>query len=213
MPFFSKQKNRPFWFRKKPRIVGTIVLAIAAFVTTVALTIFPSDRGVASERLVITYGIINRSIQTSEIATLVETGEASTGLKDIIRVADIDKETMREVFGKEIDADLQFLDKSLNHPLGEFILFNIGNVVHPKSREAEIQALRAAVVLSASDDGKISLLEFLQKYPTPDMYLDAKRLLEVSQELDFVTAGFQKALNFVRDSMFYDLICPPSETG
>ncbi|WP_071517496.1 alpha/beta hydrolase [Geitlerinema sp. PCC 9228] len=210
---FFKQRKQPSWVRQKSRTIGAIALAIVAFATTVALTIFPSDRGVASERLVITYGAINRSIEISEIATLVETGEASTGLQDIIRVADIDKETMRKIFAKEVDADLQFLDNSLNHPLGEFVLFNIGNVVHPKSREAEIQALRAAIVLSASDDGKISLLEFLQKYPTPDIYLDAQRLLELSQDLDFVSAGFQKALNFVRDSMLYDLICPPSQTS
>lgn len=211
MQFFNWQKDRQN--RKISRTIGAIVLAIAAFATTIALTIFPSDRSTASDRLVITYGAINRSIQISEIATLVETGEASRGLQDIIRVADIDKETMRSVFAQEVDADLQFLDNSLNHPLGEFVLFNIGEVVHPKSRKAQIQALRGAIVLSASDDGKISLLEFLQKYPTPDMYLDAKRLLEVSQELDFVSSGLQKALNFVRDSMLYDLICSPSETS
>jgi hypothetical protein len=39
-------------------------------------------------------------------------------------------------------------------------------------------------VLSASDDRRISLLELLQKYPTPQVYINGANLLQLARDLD-----------------------------
>ena len=51
-----------------------------------------------------------------------------------------------------------------------------GNVVNSKTEVANVTALRGALVASASDNNLVSLLELLENYPTPDVYVNGKIL-------------------------------------
>lgn len=49
-------------------------------------------------------------------------------------------------------------------------------MVHTPSRRAGQQALRSALVLSANDDGQITLTEILENYPTAVVEVEGDRL-------------------------------------
>ncbi|NJK27612.1 MAG: hypothetical protein HC925_02330 [Coleofasciculaceae cyanobacterium SM2_3_26] len=66
------------------------------------------------------------------------------------------------------------------------------------------------MILSAADDERISLLEIFKNYPT-NMRINARGLLEISDELQVLAQGGQRALEFIRSSIFYDIICPSSQ--
>lgn len=138
----------------------------------------------AAERVVLTYGAFQRSLSVSDLTALAEQAEVSRDLKAYLKLTKTSPTSLRSILNSELTVGQRFLDKSLNTLPGEFALFHIGTIIHTPARVANIEALRSAVVLSTSRDNKLSLLEFLQNYPTQEMYIDGLQLLKVSQQVN-----------------------------
>ncbi|MEH1838700.1 MAG: alpha/beta hydrolase [Nostoc sp.] len=79
--------------------------------------------------------------------------------------------------------NIVFLDKVLNSRIGNIILDQISQVIYTQSRRADRQALRSALVLSASQDGQVSLIEIIKNYPTNEVKVDGKRLQGAYRQL------------------------------
>lgn len=144
-----------------------------------------------AQEVVITFGPLARSIPMSDLTALAETGEVSPRLRSLLRTARIAPDNLRAVLNKEAQVNLAFLDKQLNTPLGAFALYEVGKVVRTRSNKANIQALRSTLVLSAQDDGKITLIEFLQNYPGQQVYLEGAKLAKL--------AGLASSQNTLQD--------------
>ena len=86
-----------------------------------------------------------------------------------------DPEQIRQYLTTTVKAEPILLDRVLNSPVGEVFLDEISKTIRTPSRQADRQALRAAIVLSARDR-QLSLLEVLQNYPTSIVEVDGDRL-------------------------------------
>ena len=197
--FRSRSPLKKSWFRWLFFLMG-LGLAIA-----IAIGSTP-EKAVASKRMVITYGPIQISVTSEDLRNFAETGEVpvGSGLVDIVRVADADD--IRAALMEEVEVNPTFLDNALNHIGGKFLLAQVGQVIYPKNRELYVKAIRSAVVLAAADDNRISLLETIEKYPTPEVYVNAVRLRDAYTVIAFVGEGAEKALSWARNNLS-DLIC------
>lgn len=131
----------------------------------------------SGRQLVFTYGPFQGSLLIRDLATLAKTGEISRSLRSYLKLAKVNPENLRHLLTKEVNVNLRFLDRNLNSILGEYALFQIGQIVRTRSRQANIQALRSALVLSASNDNRISLIELLENYPLSQVYVDGVKLV------------------------------------
>lgn len=138
----------------------------------------------AAERVVLTYGAFQRSLSVSDLTALAEQEAVSRNLKAYLKLTKTSPTSLRSILNSELTVGQRFLDKSLNTLPGEFALFHLGTIIHTPARVANIEALRSAVVLSTSRDNKLSLLEFLQNYPTQEMYIDGLQLLKVGKQVN-----------------------------
>ena len=148
----------------------------------------------AAEDLVFTYGALGRSISIEELATFAETGEASRSLQWYLDFAEMEPEIFQAILTKELSISLKFLDDTLNSLPGEFALFELGQLIQSGSGVINIAALRAALVLSASDNNKISLLEFLQNYPLQQLTVDGVELAKLARDLGDVVDEVERRL-------------------
>ena len=130
----------------------------------------------AAERVVLTYGPFTRTMSVDELREFADTQEASADIQFLSNVSNQEVDILHNVFTQEVRLNLRFLDRVLNSLPGEYLLFQAGQVLHTPSRQANIQALRAAFILSASDDDHVSLVEFLENYPVEELQLDGRRL-------------------------------------
>lgn len=150
----------------------------------------------AAEEVVFTYGVLNTTFNIDELDEFAETGIVPSKWRFYFNVTDTDPEVLQTIFSQEFKVSLEFADEALNTIPGEFALFSLGQVVHTRSRRANIQALRSAFVLSLVDDGEISLLEFIRNYPLQQMYIDGIELTkfvdEVSRAVETVEAIAQR---------------------
>ncbi|MDX2096192.1 MAG: alpha/beta hydrolase [Leptolyngbyaceae cyanobacterium bins.59] len=147
------------------------------------LTLVLPGQAKAAERIVLRYLIFEQSVAVQELEALAEKGEVSPTLESYFSMAKQDPATIRQTLTRPVQIDVLLLDRVLNHPLGERLLDEMGKMIHTGAGGADRQALRAALVLSASGDNQVSLLEVIQKYPTEGIYVEGERILDTYAQL------------------------------
>jgi hypothetical protein len=180
--------------------LGYIWLGAAALL----LTIGQSTQ--AAERLYFTYGPLGRSIAIEDLRTFAETGETTRQLRWYLNIANVEPEKFRQILTKQIPASLERVDRVTYSLPGEFVLSQVGQVIHTKSRRANIQALRSSLIVSVTDDNRISLLEFLENYPTPGIYIDGVVLARVVNDVRGIVDDIQPVVVAIEEFL-EGLVC------
>ncbi|WP_414528378.1 alpha/beta hydrolase [Nodularia chucula] len=172
-----------------------LVLRQALFLLSACVLFFHTS-AFAAEQVLLKYGIFRESISVEELSTFAETGELSSALRVNFALAQQDPKAIRPYLTTPVNIDLVVLDRVLNSPIGNVILDELSQVIHTPSRTADRQALRAALVLSANEDGQVTLLEVIQNYPTTSVEVDGERLETAYHQLRRLQVGLQDLLNF-----------------
>lgn len=194
----------------KKRWFKFLALGMAVFLASTSVVFFNTNTTVAQEpvvqKVVLTYGPQRIAIPINDLTTFANTGKASNVVRFIINVADQDPELFRNILTTQIPANLAILDDSLNFILGELVLYEIGQVIHPPSRKKVIEALRASIINSASDDREVSLLEVIRNYPAQELIVEGRQLNQAYGQVRFLVQGVEKGVNFLKAELG-DLIC------
>lgn len=159
--------------------------------------LFSTSPAVAAEKVVLKYSIFRINIPISELETFVETGEMSSKMKAILGKAGENPESVRQTLTKPIKVSPTFLERNLNSLPGDFVLDRVGKIIHTPSGEANREALRSALVLSAREDNRVTLLEVMQNYPTEEIHVEGERLVEAYGKI----AGLVETVDSLRDRL------------
>ena len=164
-------------------IAGLLLLAPASF---------------AAEKVVLKYSILRESIPVSDLETLAETGRTDPALESYIKRAGKKPEDIQRALTSTVKVDPITLDRSLNSLPGNLILDEVGKAIHTPAEAADRQAIRAALVKSAEEDGRISLLEVIQNYPTSEVIVEGDRLVSAYRQLSKIADPLQKILGVLK---------------
>ncbi|WP_236618953.1 alpha/beta hydrolase [Acaryochloris sp. CCMEE 5410] len=148
----------------------------------------------AAEKVVFTFKQFGQSLTVDELETFAQTGKASSKLKFFLNVSGQDPEAARKFMTKEVKVKLRTADRLLHILPGEYALFQAGQLFHTPSKKANLQAFRSAIILSLSDDNRISFLEFLKRYPTQDLVVDGFKLSKVAGTIDGLIGSGEEAV-------------------
>lgn len=159
--------------KSKPdrRFRDKVVMAIAGL----AISLSPS-RVLAAQKIIFTYGAVRQSVSLTELQAFVETGETSSSVDSLLSHTKQNPFVMRWILQQEFPVETVTISDLLNTIPGEYVLSQTGRIVGSKTERANVQALRGALVASASDNNLVSLIELLENYPTKQVYIDAKML-------------------------------------
>jgi Alpha/beta hydrolase of unknown function (DUF1400) len=180
-------------FNKKFLKIGLL----SAISTAIAL-VLPHPAALAAEKVVLRYGIFERSVSVADLTTFAETGKRSRDLKAYIRASKQDPAKIRQTLTDKVDVNVTTIDRVLNSPVGDVALNQLSQYIYTSSRTADKEALRAALVLSASEDNNISIIEVVQNYPTQEMYLDGERLSETYAQIAVLRGGLDNLIERIR---------------
>lgn len=145
-------------------------------ILSLGMALLLSTPALAAERVIFKYKILRESVSVPELTTFAQTGQVSPDLQTYFRLSGQRPETVRQTMTRPIKVDPVLLDRVLNSPLGDGLLDQLGQAIQTPKGGAERQALRAALTLSASGDGTITILEILQNYPTQEVVVDGDRI-------------------------------------
>lgn len=203
MTLLSSQSLRSSFHRELARLAG-----LSGFLVGAAAIVLASGQPThAAERLYFTYGPLGRSFSIEDLRTFAETGESTRQLQWYFNLANTEPEDFRQVLTKPIPVSRGLINRITYSLPGEFALSQLGEVIHTKSRRANIQALRAALVLSVNDDNRLSILEFLENYPTSGVYIDGvvlarviRNVKDVVEDIEPIVVAVEEVLgNFICD--------------
>lgn len=141
------------------------------------------EGAIAADTVLLRYRGLGRAVPVADLTTLATTGQAPASIDGLLAATNQDPSALQDVLTRDLTVDPNLLDKTLNSWPGEWALDQLGGIIHPPSDQANRQALRSALVLSAATDGQLNLLEVLQQYPTPQVVLEGDRVEEAYNQL------------------------------
>ena len=174
------------------------VLIGIALLLGASASIVSSSRAFGAEKVVLTFGPIRQTINISDLEDFAKDGTTTPTLQQIIRFSKMDAQILRGLIGLEIGLKPANLARVVYSTPGEKITDEIGQAIRTQRRTESGKALRAAVILAAGDDGKVSLLEVLKKYPLPEVYVDVASIGATVGKLQGLAGNLQGLL---QDSM------------
>ncbi|MGP1387790.1 MAG: alpha/beta hydrolase [Thainema sp.] len=153
-----------------------------------------------AESVIFTFGPLRPSFKIADLQAFAETSDLPRGWRFYFNVANIDAKQFHKALVEEVELDTVQLSSVFNSLIGEYVLFQASRVVHTPAQTANIQALRSAIILSAADDNKISLLELLTHYPASNVIVEGLNLVRFTGNLkhdgivNTTTAGLESML-------------------
>lgn len=139
---------------------------------------------IAAERVSVNLGILGDSFQVSSLETYAKTGEVPADLRDYLRFLNDDqKAQLRQALLAEADVSVVAVAQFLYSPQGEVLLERLGQVIQSEARQPGFFGIRAALILAAAEPGNITLIQVLEKFPTPGVRISLGRGWEIAKEL------------------------------
>lgn len=169
----------------KKRKINYCSLALHSLVSSVVLQsiFFFSTPVEAAESVVLKYRFLRENVSVSELRTLADTGELSPKLQFYLKLANREPAELRRTLTQEVKVNPTLLYRVLNTPIGEAMIDRVSEVVHTPTNRANRESMRGALVSSALPDGKITLIETLENYPTPEVHVEGERLAEIMENI------------------------------
>jgi hypothetical protein len=174
----SKRKAMSSYLSLSRRIVFGLIVVLGVF--------SGNAHADAADSVVLKYSFLRETVSVSELATFAQTGELSTKLRSYLKLARREPAQLRQALTQEVPVNPNLLYQVLNTPVGEVMLDQVSQVVHTPTNRANRESLRGAIVSSALPDSKVTLIETLQNYSTPEVHVEGDRLVEVAQKFSNV---------------------------
>ncbi len=157
--------------------------------------------GHAAERIYVTYNILERSISVEALANYAKHSIMDEDLSVYAQYADPKMlKDLQAVLLSKAEIKPVTIAQFLYSPQGEAALGRLGQVIQPESRISGSKAIRAALILAATEPEGLTLLNFLQKFPSKGIRIDVERSVSIVSEFDSLLKQTTRATKAITDA-------------
>lgn len=160
----------------------------------VASLMMSNSSAVAADRVVLTYGPIQAPVKLKDLQAFAETGEKTKTIRQIVKASGLDEDTLRGLMSLEVGFDLVPFACLICSPTGVELIEDVALTLRTHRRVENVTALHATLINAVSDDGKISVLDFINYYPVPGLYVDLANISETVEKLQNFAGGLDTLL-------------------
>ncbi|MEG4573058.1 alpha/beta hydrolase [Microcoleus sp. N3A4] len=137
-----------------------------------------------AERIYVTYGPLEESVPIESLALFAKEGKIDSNLDGFAQyVKKAQLAEIRSALQAKAEISNVTIAQFLYTPQGEVLLKRLGRVIQTKARQPGFYAIRAALILAASDSEGLTILNVLRKFPTYGIRIDIARGLAIGNEL------------------------------
>ena len=153
----------------------------------------------AAETVNFRFNIFEVSVSVDDLENFSKTGELRGALDMASRyISAPDMANFRRILTERADVPISLLSRFLYTSQGERALDILGEFIKTGPNLSGNRAIRAAAVLATADkQNGLSLLGFLRKFPTSDIYFDIQEGLQTVGELSDLLQNTQKVVQMV----------------
>lgn len=138
----------------------------------------------AAETVYVSLGLLEISISVESLEQYAEEGTITQELAAYTRYLNAEqKQKLQEVLTIPAELDTLAIAQFLYSPQGEAVLRQFGEIIDTKARQGGFYAIRSALILAAADPEGLTLLNFLNHFPTQGLRINSGRGLELVNQL------------------------------
>ena len=156
--------------------LAKLLAPIAVSLASLALSALP---GRSAEEVLLQLGPGNRSVTVADLEEFLEDGTTNGLLKSL---NSDQQEYLRLALTQSQEFDIIPLSQWFNTPMGERTLLFVGQLFQTAARLNGQQAIRAAIITSLADDGRISTLELIQNFPSRQLVVDISKGIDYGRQ-------------------------------
>ncbi|MEG4235163.1 alpha/beta hydrolase [Microcoleus sp. Pol11C3] len=154
---------------------------LGLFAFTAVCTAAPA---LGAERIYVTYGPLEESVPIESLALFAKEGIIDSNLDGFAQYAEkAQLAEIRSALQAKADISEVTIAQFLYTPQGEVLLRRLGRLIQTKARQPGFYAIRAALILAASDPEGLTIVNVLRKFPTYGIRIDIARGLAIANEL------------------------------
>lgn len=155
----------------------------------------------AAERIYASYAVLERSISVAALEAYAKQGKIDEDLAVYLQyIPPQQRSQLQEALLVRADISPVTVSQFLYTPQGEIVLERLGQVIQTGSRQPGRYAIRAALILAASEPEGLTILNFLRKFPTYGIRIDLARAQLLAAELQQIINQTNKALALVEQT-------------
>lgn len=190
-PIFPLNKYNLF---KLPLSLTISFLTISANLIP-TLSIRPA---LCAERINVSYGLFQRSIPIDSLELYAKTGKIDEALSAYARYVDKEELTqLRRILLAPIPLSAVEVSQFLYAPINNRLLERLGDIIQLETRQNGFYAIRAALIISASQKQGFTLLDVLRNYPSNAISINLSRTQEIARAVETFINQTQNAISFI----------------
>ena len=153
----------------------------------------------AAERIQLRFGLAGVVVTREELETFAETGEASGGLETILSRLEPDlRSQFQTVLTAHYDLDPVLANRFSYTQSGEQLLTEVGELIRTESGANGFKGLRAALTLAAADLEGLTLLKFIEVFPS-NIQIDISQALRLGGRFRTLFADTQQVVSQLKE--------------
>ena len=154
---------------------------LGLFAFTAVCTAAPA---LGAERIYVTYGPVEVSVPIESLALFAKEGQIDSNLDGFAQYANKSQlAEIRSALQAKAEISQVTIAQFLYTPQGEVLLRRLGRLIQTQARQPGFYAIRAALILAASDPEGLTIVNVLRKFPTYGIRIDIARGLSIANEL------------------------------
>ncbi|MBE9157754.1 alpha/beta hydrolase [Nodosilinea sp. LEGE 06152] len=145
----------------------------------------------AAEAIFFRYGPVERSVSTSSLETLIESGQLTDDLAyyvNLVKLSEAEVEQLRQNLNRPLEVDGVLLSRFLYSNLGEELLEQVGAILQTRVGDNGKLALRAALIQAATSAEGLSPINVVRSLPT-DMQINVSDAMAVAGAVERIVAA------------------------
>jgi len=169
----------------------------------IILFFYPSAK--SAENIFLYKGTFSRTIKIEELNKFNETRKASTKLKSLMKITNLDDKDLHDFLSYKIEVPLKSSSRLLKSKIGEVFLERLSKIIHPnKISDKNIgkKAIRSGIILSSyKNNESINLIDLFKEYPNKNIAIDLNALNTALKKAE----SLKELIDFYSNSPFQKL--------
>ncbi|MBD0301310.1 MAG: alpha/beta hydrolase [Tolypothrix sp. T3-bin4] len=156
-----------------------LLCVFGCFIFLVFHSFLGSSPSLGADKIVVRYGLFDQSLPVADIRKYAETKKVSSDLQSFLGYL---KPKQQQQFQQALQVkkplDIVALNKLVDSPIGKLLLSGASRAI-ARDDKAGIPALRAALLIGAKSPEGLSILSFLEAYPSDRLVIDVPSTLDL----------------------------------
>ena len=169
----------------------------------VVLFFYPNAK--SAENIFLYKGTFSRTIKIEELNKFIETRKASTKLKNLMKITNLENKDLHDFLSYKIEVPLKTSSRLMNSKIGEVFLSRLSKIIYPNkisNIKTSIKAIRSGIILSSyKNNESINLIDFFKEYPNKNIAIDLNALNKALQKVE----SLKELIDFYSNSPFQKL--------